>query len=125
MKQYLVTTTSQKRQCHWLHLFGLDELPIRQAVPAVKSHPYKPTPILAYTLDVVALHPMARSRFAHYVARRYGLTYDEAFVEIIGWLIEATADCRVMVDLSKEGERPLSGFFMPGGRYCRANLLYT
>lgn len=76
----------------------------------MESHPCKPTPILAYTLDVEALHPMARCRFAHYVASVYGLSYDEAVNEIDGWPIAATADCRVMVDLSEQGERSLPGF---------------
>lgn len=119
MEHLLVTTSSPQRQRHWLRLFGLEELPVKQAQPAMESHPCKPTPALAYTLDAERLHWMARSRFAAHVARTCGLAYDEALNEIDGWPIAATADCRVMVDLSKQGERLLPGFFMPrGGRYC-------
>jgi hypothetical protein len=115
-----VTTQDPTRRALWLRLFGVDWLPVKAARPRwqVARGELVEGEILAFDLDAARLHPMARERFAHYIAQRTGETYKVAAHIVDGWPI-AAAGCVVETAVSSEWvERPFT--FSRGGAYATA-----
>ena len=74
---HFITTTDPTRRALWLRLFGSEWLPVKSARPRWQVD-RAGVEVLAFDLDASRLHFMARSRFAGYIARRDGITYDTA-----------------------------------------------
>ncbi len=95
--QHFITTTSQARAARWDRIFGADTLPVLHAQPRHQQMQGRGV-ILAYDLDMRALHPFARRRLAAHVARRTGRDYGDVWNGMkaaISWPIDAV-DCAVV-----------------------------
>lgn len=93
---FFVSTTSQRRAQEWERIFGTDILPVRDGRPRLQS--VRNQPMLAYDLDLAALHPGQISRLAGHVSRRTGQPYAQALAQVqtaVSYPIEATDDVQI------------------------------
>ncbi len=97
--KYFITTTSQSREALWERLFGADRLPVVHDHPRWQQMPGRGS-LLAYDLDLRALHPAARRRLAAYVYWRVRRRYVDVMMEVetaVSWPVDA-CDCTVVSD---------------------------
>lgn len=109
--QQFIITASQARAARWERLFGVSHLPVLHAQPRWQQVPGRGT-MLAYDLDLSALHPACRRRLAAHVYRRMGRSYASVAAELetaISWPIDADG-CEAM----PVAERTLAFLFAPG-----------
>ena len=104
---FYIMTTDPQRRAKWQRLFGTDELPVKSAEPRwrVERDAFgSESNVLGYDLDASRLHWMARIRFADYVSRRMGHTYQPSDMD--GWLIKAAGCDLVNEAADSDRERP-------------------
>lgn len=89
--QFYVRAISQRRRAEWERIFGMDEVPVRQAEPS-------PTPAgcLAYRLDETRLHWMQRERLISYLVRKERLSNQAAHRLVIEGLPIPVADATLV-----------------------------
>lgn len=89
--QFYVRAISQRRCAEWERIFGMDEVPVRQAEPS-------PTPggCLAYRLDETRLHWMQRERLISYLVRKERLSNQAARRLVIEGLPIPVADATLV-----------------------------
>lgn len=95
---HLITTSDEKRQAIWLHLFGTDALPVLAAKPRWQEQGGA-FPVLAYDLALSELTDPQRTRFAGYLSRKYRMDYTATLTELetaVSWPIPAGIDIQVM-----------------------------
>lgn len=111
-----ITTSDAQRARLWLHIFGSDTLPVLAPRARFQEHPGHPHGLLAYDLDLRALRPAQRQRFAGYIHRRYNIDYTLALAEVDGataWPIKAGPDIVVLQPEESNASPAVS--FWPGG----------
>ncbi len=94
-----ITTSDEKRQTVWLHVFGAAELPIVGDKPRWQVMQGRSFDVLAYDLALNHLSEAQRTRFAGYLSRKYRLNYTETLAELngrISWPIPAGIDIQVL-----------------------------
>lgn len=97
--RFYVTTSDPRRLRTWQRVFGTDTLPVLSDRARFQAVPGRVGDMLAYDLDLAALLPWQRSRFAAYVARKYGWDYVTALAEVEGavsWPIRYRTDLEIV-----------------------------
>lgn len=96
--QFHVVTKNRRQRERWLHLFGVDTLPVTAAFPQEVFYRDGRSQMV-YTLDTAALGDHACRRLAaHVAAHRWGATFESALAEVRrGWPINA-ADCQLVTE---------------------------
>ena len=96
---HLISTTDEKRQTIWLHVFGADTLPIVGHKPRWQVMQGRGVEVLAYDLALSELSDAQRQRFAGYLSRKYGRNYQVTLTELetaVSWPIKASFDIQVL-----------------------------
>ncbi len=112
---HFIQSTSGARSRLWERLFGTAVLPVLAARPRLQEVKGAGT-VLAYDLDLNALHSFSRSRLAAHIARRSGVPYDVVNAELVwatSWPITADG-CIVVETAAPEGERPSFLYWLNG-----------
>lgn len=112
-RQFYVRAISQRRRAEWDRIFGSEELPVRSCQPA-------PTPAgcLAYRLDENRLHWMQRERLVHWLAKRYGMTGQDARWTMADGLPIPSADAALVHEFEREQATSPAPAFVLSGRCC-------
>lgn len=98
-EQPRIRSTSQARTALWERLFGMNTLPVLHAQPRLQQLPGVGG-VLAYDLDLQALHISARRRLAAHVYRRVGRPYADVARDLetaVSWPIDARG-CETAVE---------------------------
>jgi len=88
-----VSTTSQRRSQEWERVFGTDILPVLDARPRLQS--IRNRPVMAYDLNLAALHQGQLNRLAGHISRKTHTPYLVALEMVrtaVAWPVEATED---------------------------------
>ena len=109
-----VSTTSQRRAQEWERIFGTDILPVLDARPRLQS--IRNRSVMAYDLDLAALHQGQIVRLAGHVSRKTNTPYPVALKNLqtaAGWPIEAADDVQI-TEAAEEVNTPTLPLFAPG-----------
>ena len=96
---YLISTSDEKRQAIWQHVFGMAELPVLAAKPRFQEQQGRAFPVLAYDLALCELSDAQLARFAGHLHRKYRLNYQATLAELqtaVSWPIPAGTDIQVL-----------------------------
>ena len=88
---HFVTTSVQARAALWERLFGTVVLPVLHDQPRCQEIPGRGS-MMAYDLDLRALHLFARKRLAAHVSNRTGQNYGSVWAGMetaVSWPIDA------------------------------------
>lgn len=108
-----VSTTSRVRSQEWERIFGTDILPVLDARPRLQS--IRNRPVMAFDLDLAALHQGQIARLAGHVSRKTRTPYPEALEMVrtaVAWPIEATEDVQI-TEAAEEVNTPTLPLFAP------------
>ena len=109
-----VSTTSQRRAQEWERIFGTAVLPVQHDQPRRQS--IRNRLMLAYDLDLAALHPGQLNRLAGHVSRKTNTPYPTVLRNLqtaVAWPIEATDDTYI-TEAAEETNSPNLPLFAPG-----------
>lgn len=112
--RFYVTTSDPRRRSTWQRVFGSDRLPVLAPRARFQALPGGSGETPAYDLDLRALLPAQRTRFAGYVARRYGIDYVTALAEVTGstaWPIRDGPDVAVVQPEEASSPPPAASIF--------------
>ncbi len=96
---HLITTSDEKRQAIWLHVFGTDTLPVLASKPRWQAMQGRGFDVLAFDLALSELSTAQRQRFAGHLSRKYGRNYQATLIEletVVSWPIPAGMDVVVL-----------------------------
>lgn len=108
---YYIRTEDEKRQTTWLHVFGIDALPVLHDTPRAQAMQVAgrgSAELLAYDLALSELSAAQRARFAGYLSRKYGRNYAATRAELetaVSWPIPASSDICI-VEPAEQGAYP-------------------
>ena len=97
--RHFITTRVQARAALWERLFGTVTLPVLHSQPRVQQMAGQGS-MLAYDLDLRALHTGDRFRLAAYAAGRYGQDYNKvrrSLETAVSWPIEDRGDIELVM----------------------------